>query len=142
MARIKPIEVQKFGGTDQLGVVKVNGYKHDVASIEEQSTTSLQSDIGVGQVAVIRCFTFKANPEAFNANPPSKQELFNYHSKGIEMALWRDGLTVMPSVEPRLVFDDDKGTYSFFIGALPAKGHILQDTPLTLHELANGRLSN
>ncbi len=143
MARkLKELEMQKFGGTEQLGAVSMHGFNHDVASIEEQSTTSLQQDIGVGQVAVIRCFTFKANPEAFAANPPSKQDLFNYHSKGIEMALWKDGLTVIPEVTPRIVFDDDKGTYRIFVGSTPSKGQLLQDTPLTLSELANGRLSN
>ena len=121
-----------------MGDMTVNGHKHTVSSIEEQSQTSLEQDTGVGQVAVIRRFTFKANPDVFAEHPPTKQDLFNHHLKGIEIALWRDGLKMMPEVKPRLVFDDDKGTYSIVVGSTPSRGQTLQDIPKTLSELVHG----
>lgn len=136
---VKEIEVQKFGGVDKLGEVELHGFNHDVSSIEEQSQTSLEQDMGVGQIAVIRCFEFKANVDAFKEHPPTKQDLFNYHSKGIEIALWRDGLKVLPEVEPRLVLDEQKGMYRIFIGAVPAKGESVLQKPITLSELVHGQ---
>lgn len=138
MAKLKPIEVQKFGGTDKLGDVQFEGNKHDIESVETQSKTRLEDDKGYGNAAIIRCFEFAANKEAFEANPPSKQDLFNAHHKGIEIALWKDGLKVMPQVEPRLVLDTKTMRYQIFVGAVPMKGHTLQETPRTLTELAHG----
>lgn len=140
--KLKEIELQKFGGTEQLGKVKMHDFTHEVASVEEQSETKLEQDQGVGQVVFIRNFTFKANPEAFKEHPPTKQELFNYHAKGIEISLWRDGLQVMPEVEPRVVIEEDKAIYRIFVGAIPARGQILQDTPQTLSQLIHGPVSN
>lgn len=139
MAKLKEIEVQQFGGTEQIGEVQLHGFNHDVSSIEEQSKTSLEQDLGTGQVAVIRCFEFKANIEAFKEHPIGKQQLFNHHLKGIEIALWRDGLQIMPNVEPRVVFDDDKGVYRIFVGSLPMRGQTVQQTPQTLTQLVHGR---
>lgn len=139
----KPVEVQKFGGTEKVGDVELNGFNHDVSSIEEQSKTSLEQDMGTGQVAVIRCFEFKANMDAFKEHPIGKQELFNHHLKGIEIALWRDGLQIMSNVEPRIVFDEDKSIYRIFVGSLPMRGQTVQQTPQTLTQLVHGqRTSN
>lgn len=142
MAKLKKLELKKFGGTEKIGETQLNGFNHDVSTIEEQSQTSLEQDLGTGQVAVIRCFEFKANMDAFKEHPIGKQELFNYHFKGIEIALWKDGLQIMPDVEPRVVFDDDKGQYRIFVGSLPMKGQIVQQTPKTLTQLVHGRLSD
>lgn len=148
-------EVQKFGGTESLGNVKDDGvtefrsemsgntYEHkgteyDVQSVEAQSTIKLEEDIGQGQAAVIRCFEFGINKEAFRQYTPTKQELFNSHYKGIELALWKDGLAVIPEVSPRVVFNEEKDTYSIFVGALPQRGHNLNETPQTLTDLAHG----
>ena len=145
-------EVQKFGGTTSLGNVKdanttafhseMSGetYEHkntnyDVQSVEAQSNTKLEDDIGQGQAAIIRCFEFGINTEAFKQYTPTKQELFNSHYKGIEMALWRDGLKVIPAVAPRITINDEKGTYSIFIGAVPQRGSALYETPQTLSQL-------
>lgn len=137
MARIKkPVEVQKFGGTEHLGETQMHGYSHEIESIEAQSKTTLDADKGIGEAAVIRCFEFKANPEVFEQKVPSKQELFNYHHKGIEIALWRDGLVAMPEVNPRIVITNNK--YQIFVGARPMRGQILQDKTQTLTEIANG----
>lgn len=139
MARMKKaIDVKKFGGTEELGTTHVNDYSHDVQSIETQSKTHLEDDVGHGNPAIIRCFEFGINPEAFKQHPPTKQDLFNYHHKGIEVALWRDGMKVMPDVNPRVVIDESKMTYSIFIGARPMKGHFLREhqQPKTLAQLA------
>lgn len=135
----KSIEVQKFGGTEGLGTTHVNDYAHDVQSIEAQSKTHLEDDVGHGEAAIIRMFEFGINPEAFKLHPPTKQDLFNYHHKGIEVALWRDGMKVIPEVNPRVVINEEKMTYRIFVGAKPMKGHFLreQQQPKTLSQLAH-----
>lgn len=132
----EPIEVAKFGGNDKLANTKLNGHEHEVESIETQSQTSLESDQGVGNAAVIRMFQFAINPEVFQQHPPTKQDLFNAHYKNLEMALWRDGLKVIPEVNPRISMG--KKHYRIWIGAAPMKGHLLHERPKTLTELAHG----
>lgn len=131
-------EVKKFGGVDQLGEVKVNGHNHDAANVEAQSTRKLEDDKGEGAATVIRCFTFKMNAEAIVEQKPTKQDLFNAHLKGIELALWKDGLKTFSEVPPRMTFDTDKLQYSIFVAARPMKGFLLQERPQTLTEIAHG----
>lgn len=148
----KASEVSKFGGAEFIGSVKDENvtafrsemtgeiYEHkntnyDVQSVEAQSDIKLEDDIGQGQAAIIRCFEFGINTEAFKQYTPTKQELFNSHYKGIEMALWRDGLKVIPEVAPRITLNEEKGTYSIFIGAVPQRGSALYETPQTLAQL-------
>lgn len=138
MKRKKAFEVAKFGGIDELGEAKLNGHSHNVQSIETQSKTTLEQDPGEGREAIIRRFTFGMNPEAFQSGTPTKQELFNAHIKGIEVMLWRDGMALMTEVEPRLVVNKELMQYSIFVGARPARGHILHERPQTLRELAHG----
>ena len=138
MARVKSTEVQKFGGTDSLGHVKMDGHDHDVQSLEAQSKTKLEDDTGHGNAAIIRCFDFAMNPQAFLEAKPTKQMLFNAHYKGIEVALWRDGMKVIPEVNPRIVVDEKAMKYKIFVGATPMKGHILTERPRTLSEIAHG----
>lgn len=132
------VEVQKFGGTEALGKTKLDGDTHEVSSIEAESKTRLQDDVGVGDPAIIRRFTFGANPEAFKQHKPTTQELFNYHHKGIDMALFKDGMRVVPEINPRVVFDAPKGQYHIFVTAKPMSGFILHEKPQTLSEIANG----
>lgn len=134
----KVAEVQKFGGTEELGNVQMHGYNHDVQSLEAQSKTKLEDDQGHGDAAIIRRFTFGINPESFKQYQPTKQELFNSHYKGIEIALWRDGLKVIPEVHPRIVINQEKMNYEIFVGAKPMRGHILRERPQTLTEIAHG----
>lgn len=142
MARIKqtkkPKDVAKFGGTENLGKVTFDGNTHEAATIEALSKTRLEDDPGEGGVAIIRRFKFGLNLAAFKEHPPTHQELFNSHVKGIEMALWRDGLKVIPEVKPRLVVDDTNGFYEIFVGAKPERGHILHERPVTLAQIAKG----
>lgn len=134
----KSKNVNKFGGTDHLGQTKMDGFDHSVDSVEAQSTTRLEDDIGSGDAAIIRMFEFAMNPEVFKQVPPTKQELFNAHHKGIEMALYRDGLKILDGVNPRLVVNEAKGRYQIFVGAKPRKGYLLQEKPQTLTQIANG----
>lgn len=139
MARLKkPVDIQKFGGTEELGHVKMHGHDHDVQSLEAQSKTKLEDDVGHGNPAIIRRFTFGINPVAFKEYQPTKQELFNSHYKGIEIALWRDGLKVLPDVNPRIVVNQEKMNYEIFVAAQPMRGHILRERPQTLTEIAHG----
>lgn len=142
----KSIEVQKFGGVDELGIVSApaeqnfieKNYDHDLKSIEVQSDTHLEDDQGGGGAAIIRMFEFGANPQAFKEYAPTSQELFNSHYKGIETALWKDGMKVMPEVNPRVVVNKKEGKYQIFVGAQPMKGHILKEQPRTLSQQING----
>lgn len=135
----KTVQVNKFGGVQSLGETEMHGYGHDIKDIEVESKTKLEQDEGYGNAAIIRCFEFGANPEAFKEYQPTRQELFNSHHKGIETALWRDGMKVMPDVNPRIVMDQKTGRYRIFVGAQPMKGHILHERPQTLSEIAHGR---
>jgi hypothetical protein len=145
----KKVEVQKFGGVEDIGHLKdgrtqkftseMTGQEstqkdvsYDMKSLEAQSDTKLEDDKGGGGAAIIRMFEFGINFDAFKEHPPTKQELFNYHHKGIETMLWRDGMTVLPEVNPRVVVG--KSTYRIFVGAKPMRGHILKEQPKTLTE--------
>lgn len=141
-------EVAKFGGVDELGTVKSDLHSplqeqtYDASSVEAKSEqTHLEDDKGEGDAVVIRCFTFSINlehPELWLEKQPSKQDLFNFHIHGIEMALWKDGLKIFDKVAPRLTFDVKKMQYSIFIAALPRNGYLLHERPQTLSELAHG----
>ena len=141
MARVKKSKVKqvaKFGGVDEVGKTQLHGFEHDVSTVEAQSQTRLEHDIGEGDATIIRCFTFGMNPEVFVEHPPTKQELFNVHLRGIEMALFADGMKVFDDVAPRIIFDVEKKQYSIFIAARPRKGYLLQERPQTLREIING----
>lgn len=134
----KTKDVAKFGGIDELGAAKLHGHNHDVASVEAQSQTRLESDTGEGNPVVVRCFTFGMNPQVFVEQRPTKQDLFNAHLGGIEMRLFADGLKVFDEVAPRLTFDIEKKQYSIFVAARPRKGYLLQERPQTLTEISRG----
>lgn len=152
----KTLEVQKFGGIDDHGTVNDTNStdfyselgqtkyirdadtNYDLKSIETESTTKLEEDVGYGNAVIIRMFEFRVNPLVFYAHSPTKQELFNSHYKGIEIALWKDGMKVIPEVDPRIVVNEAAGTYQIFVGAAPAKGHILKEQPQTLSQLVHG----
>lgn len=108
----------------------------DVSKIETASTTHLEDDTGHGGAAIIRCFEFAANPEVWKEHKPTKQDLFNHHHKGIEIMLWKDGMTAMPEVDPKIRIGK-KGKYQIFVGARPMKGHLLQERPKTLSQIAH-----
>ena len=148
MARIKKTkEVKKFGGVDELGTVKTDLHtgldgihqSYDASHIEAKSEQAhLEDDRGEGDAVIVRRFVFGMNPEVFIEHRPTKQELFNAHLRGIEMALFGDGLKIFDDVPPRITFDVEKKQYSIFIAARPRKGYLLQETPQTLREIING----
>lgn len=136
-SRKKAVEVQKWGGTEELGGTKMHGHDHDVSAVEVQSKTNLQQDTGEGGYVIIRKFTFGMNPQAFKEAKPDKQMLFNYHLKGIEIMLWRDGWKIFPEVTPQISFDVKKGQYSIFVGAVPMdKFNTINADARTLGEIA------
>lgn len=144
--RTKSVDVQKFGGVEDIGKftesnainAPVKDVHYDLQDLEVKSTTSLEEDEGGGGAAIIRMFEFGINPLAFKEYQPTKQELFNSHYKGIEMALWKDGMKVIPEVNPRIVVNQAAGKYQIFVGAQPMRGHILQEQPKTLTEQIHG----
>ncbi len=122
------------------------GTNYDVKQGEVHSDTKLEDDLGQGGSVIIRSFHFKANPEAFKNNTPSKQELFNAHAKQIEIQLWKDGLKVMPDVSPKLLLSKNRMYYQIIVGAEPQKGQIIlpsdQNKHQTLSQAAHGRYSS
>lgn len=110
----------------------------EAQQLEVQSQTHLEDDKGEGKAAIVRCFTFGMNVASFREVQPTKQQLFNHHLKGIEIALWKDGLQILTDVTPRIVFNEKKLTYQIFVGAVPMRGHILREQPKTLKELVHG----
>ena len=108
-------------------------------TLNTESETHLEDDTGTGDAAIIRMFEFKVNPEAFKIKKPTEQELFASHQGGITALLWRDGLTPLESVTPRITFTKGKKKYRIFIGAKPAKGHTLLERPKTLSEIAQSK---
>lgn len=145
--RLKSKEVSKFGGVDELGkFVETNAVNapvkdvhYDVKSLEVQSDTKLEDDQGGGGSAIVRMFEFGINPLAFQQYQPTKQELFNSHYKGIEVALWKDGMKVIPDVNPRIILDQKAGKYQIFVGAMPMRGQTLYQEPKTLSQLVHGK---
>lgn len=149
MARIKKTkEVSKFGGVDELGQFKSDLHSplkeqtYDASSIEAKSEkTHLEDDMGVGEATVLRNFVFAIdikNAHLWLERQPTKQDLFNAHIKGIEMALWKDGLKIWPDVKPQLTFDTAGLKYTIIVAARPMNGFILQERPQTLSEIAHG----
>lgn len=114
---------------------------YEAQQVEAASKTHLEDDKGEGVAAVLRCFKFGMNPEAFRQYTPTKQELFNSHHKGIEVALWKDGLKVVPEVHPRISIDEQKMCYEIWVTARPSRGNIIpyDVTPKTLTQIAHGR---
>lgn len=144
--RSKSVDVQKFGGVEHLGEVATDVTEspldgvtgHTVDSIETSSDTKLESDLGTGRAVVMRSFTFKANAKAFRDHIPTKQELFNMHYKGLDMYLWKDGLTLCQDYEPHLLFNKAKSHYTIFVVATPSHGNVLVDQTQTLSQIAHG----
>ena len=142
--KTKTKDVAKFGGVEQLGTVRTDlhsplkGDNYDASSVEAQSTTKLEHDVGHGEPLIIRRFTFGLNPEKFLERPPTKQDIFNAHIKGIEMALFADGMKIFDEAQPRITFDMNKKQYDIFITARARKGYLIQERPQTLSEVAHG----
>ena len=88
-----------------------------------------------GNAVIMRFFDFKANPVAFKANPPTVQDLFNIHSKEIELSLWKDGLKPIVEVNPRFMQSKDTKHYRFVVAASPLRGQMVNQAPQTLTEL-------
>ncbi len=143
---VNTVTKETFTGTtsDVVKVVEQNAVNSPVKDIpweasqlNTESKTHLEDDSGTGAAAIIRIFTFAANPEVFKVHKPTKQELFNYHSKFIEMMLWKDGMKVVPEVAPKILINRKKTKYRIMVGAMPQKGHILREQPQTLTEIAH-----
>lgn len=135
MAKKKSIEMQKFGGTESIGKAKPEKHEYDLSSVEVNSDTKIESDEGHGAPAIIRRFTFGMNVANIKEVKPTKQDLFNSHLKGIELALWKDGLKPFDKVQPRISIDEKGMKYHIFVTAIPQRGHLLRQKPQTLSEI-------
>lgn len=88
-----------------------------------------------GSAVIMRFFDYKANPQAFKLRPPTVQDLFNIHSKEIELALWKDGMKPIVEVNPRFMMSKDQKYYRFVVAASPLRGQMVSETPKTLTEI-------
>ena len=95
-----------------------------------------------GSAVVMRFFDYKANARAFKERPVSVQELFNIHSKEIELQLWKDGLKPIIEVQPRFLQSKDTKHYRFVVAAVPLRGQMVTETPKTLNEILNEARTN
>ena len=137
-SRIATDDISKAGAVG-IGTANTEGnVDYEVNNLEVQSKTKLEEDVGDGRPVILRKFEFGMNPTAWQQYRPTKQELFNYHLKGIEIALWKDGLKPMPDVNPRIVVDSQNMKYQIFVAAEVARGHLLNANPLTLKQLTSG----
>lgn len=117
----------------------------NVKTVEAESNVKLEDDKGEGEAITLRFFTFAVDPikvkELHDKQVPlpSPQQLFNAHTKQIELELWKDEWQVMPEVPPRLMFSKDFSHYQIIVAAKPAKGSFLSinDKPRTLSEIAH-----
>ena len=124
-----PVDIAGFKGEQDLEWKAKQGEVHSDAKLED--------DQGSGKKVIIRVFDFKANPESFKHQTPSKQALFNSHAKEIELFLWKDGLVVMPEVKPQLKLSKSRTHYRIVVGAEPRMGQQIYDVAHTLKELKN-----
>ena len=90
-----------------------------------------------GSAVIMRFFDYKGNPQQFKLRRPSVQEIFNNHSKEIELELWKDGMKPITEVQPRFMISKDMKHYRFVIAASPLRGQSVSQTPKTLNELLN-----
>ncbi len=117
-------------------------------TIEVQSETKLEDDLGVGSPFVLRSYEFRTDPQLLHdirnkkATFPSNQELFNAHAKGIAGMLWSDGLTPEISLDPVIIFSKDQSTYLIMVWAKPSLGQSVIDTPKTLSQIVHGSRKN
>lgn len=106
--------------------------------ISVESDTKLSDDKGQGIPVIVRCFEFKANPEAFKKMKPTREMLLSDHKKGIEAWLWKDELVALPQMSPKVVISKKKDGYRIFVTCIPKAGALLIDKPQTLNQITNG----
>ena len=68
-------------------------------------------DPGSGSKVIVRQFEYSWNPTL--KDKPSKQEVFNLHAREIRNFLWRDGLRIIESVPPKIMYGE--AGYRIFI---------------------------
>jgi hypothetical protein len=123
------------------------GEDWNIKSLEVESKTKLEDDLGDGKISTLRFFDFAANPEAFKDKNrwPTAQELFNSHLYQIQQELWKDEWQVVDEVEPRLLLSKDRTHYRIIVVAQPARGSLLSssmEAPKTLSQIAHDATKN
>lgn len=135
---------QKSGGTNKINIegdleelkggdgVQVGDTKYEFGA--DLSTDGAPIiDKGEGKRVVIRLFEFKMNPEMLK-RLPSKQELFNAHTRQISTILWSDGLQPLEEIAPRVIIDVKKGGYKIFVPCEGRLGQVFIDKAENLSE--------
>lgn len=100
-----------------------------------EATSDPLIDSNQGKPYVIRFFEYSINPQV--EYTPSKQELFNHHYKQIRNDLWKDGLTAVESVSPRVLFSKDKKKYYIAVTAEPKLNVAILEKTQTLQQIIN-----
>ena len=128
--------VQSGQVVDEQSIEGESNVQYDVQQGEVHSDVRLEDDKGTGKAVVLRHFDYKANPAAFKAHTPSKQELFNAHKNQIYAFLLDDQMKPFEEVSPRVILSKRKDGYRIIVAALPF-GMNRTNIP-TLSEIANG----
>lgn len=85
-------------------------------------------DPGKGDPLLLRTFEFKLNPNLPKELVFSKQDLFNYHQKQIEVLLWGDGLQAVNEIKkPKVQISKTQKKYRIFVLCKPVQ--TLLETP-------------
>lgn len=129
--------VEKFGEKVTKHSLLASGA--EAQQLETQSKVHLEEDQGSGAAVILRIFEFGMNVEAIKLAQPSKQDIFNSHLKGIELALWRDGFKVHPDVSPKIIFDTKNLKYKIFVAARPMRGNHVSLHTNTLSDIVHNR---
>ena len=108
---------------------ELDGHKYEGAQVQVNSDPLIDS--GKGDVIILRDYTFSINPEV--KYTPTKQELFNYHWPQIKTMLWKDGLTHVEEIEPRVIVGEKM--YTIFITCKPNLHNTVTEKAFTLQDL-------
>lgn len=123
-------DVKELQGGDGVQVDKDTSYEFG-ADLATEGAPII--DEGTGKRISIRLFEFKMNPEMLK-RLPSKQELFNAHTRQISTILWSDGLQPLEEIAPRVIIDVKKGGYKIFVPCEGRLGQVFIDKAENLSE--------
>lgn len=105
-------------------------------SIQVNSQTRLEDDLGTGQELILRTYEFATDPKYIKEGLPDAQVLFESHMKGIAGMLWSDGFTPVTALQPRIIFTTNKTKYLIMVWATPSLGQVVLEKTQTLSEYA------
>lgn len=112
------------------------GAEHKWEGQEIQVTSDPLIETGKrGQTILLRSFYFKANPEAMKRDKPTKQQIFNSHSKQLGLMLYSDGLVPFEEIDPKIIISKKRDEYKIFVACEARTGVTFAETPQLLQDI-------